>query len=150
MKRVVILKISGLILALLLISAIIFLSFPGRMIHPEDFSPIAYMIAFLLALPAIARLPKNERKWGYWLYAGLALFLGLEEISFGVENDWFSSIYVEALDLEIYDVHNNVPVTLRRLGAAWGVRSLSQAWLASLFVFRFGPSRGRGKRAICV
>lgn len=135
MKSETFLKISGMILALLAIAALTFLSFPGRMIHPEDFSPIGYLIAFLLSWLAIRRLSKGERKWGYWLYAAFAFFLGLEEISFGVENEWVSSIYIDFIDLEIYDLHNLVPVSLRRIGAALGIELLSETILIHFLRF---------------
>jgi hypothetical protein len=115
---------------LMILSGIAFFFFPGRFPHPEDFSPWGYLAAFLLALFAISRLAREERKRWYWAYAFICLFLGLEEISFGVENEWFQPIYWAKYDLTIYDIHNLIPAFLRILASELEVRTWDEALFA--------------------
>jgi hypothetical protein len=114
---------------LMILSVFAFFYFPGRFPHPENFSPWGYMAAFLLALFAISRLAREERTRWYWAYALICLFLGLEEISFGVENEWFQPIYWAKYDLTIYDFHNLIPASLRILAAEIGINT----WDETLF-----------------
>ena len=119
----------GYAFAILAIATAVFLPFPRTIPHPEDISPHVYALAFLFAVFALLLKAKRPSFWLYLPFPLISLFLLLEEISYGVELNWVSPIYVPQLETKIYDVHNLLPEVFRALRRQLGWRN----WSTELF-----------------
>ncbi len=101
-------------------------------------SPNGYFAAFILSLIAIRSLPKSVGRILYWLYASLALFLGLDEISFGYEYGWFEPVNLKNVDHAFADVHNFLQPYAMDIVRAFGDQSLSEELLVPFLAFNLG------------
>ena len=101
----------GAALALIALLTALFTFLPFRLPAPEPFSPWVYLAAAGICLVALFRSRKSRRR--ILLYIPLLLlsiFGFLEETSYGVESGTFPPIYSETYHVQVYDVHNLLPV----------------------------------------
>lgn len=98
-------------LAALLLLTAAFTFLPYRLPTPERLSPWVYLTAALLTLFGLILMRKEGR--GLWVFVPFLLLciLGfLEETSYGVESGAVQPIYSETYNVDIYDVHNLLPI----------------------------------------
>jgi hypothetical protein len=111
MKNITPLAHIGAALALIVLLTALFTFLPFRLPAPEPFSPWVYLAAAGICLVALFRSRKSRRR--ILLYIPLLLlsiFGFLEETSYGVESGTFQPIYSETYHVQVYDVHNLLPV----------------------------------------
>jgi hypothetical protein len=77
---------------------------------PEILSPWLYLVAAGVCLVQLFRLPQRRRIWIYLPILLLCILGFLEETSYGVESGGAQAIYSETYNVEIYDVHNLIPI----------------------------------------
>lgn len=149
----------GLAFLILVISYVLFtLLHPAILPHPEDFSPWAYVVAFLFILVACFRLPKQRGNWRYWFVLLLCTLALLDETGYGVEIFGWPPLYLPQYHLEIHDLHNlfnlGVQLASQQLDAlhwnggqffAFGALDAALLMLAGLFLVavRFGMARAK-------
>jgi hypothetical protein len=110
MSRFPILKHLLIAVAILALSVWIFTYFPHRTPYPELLSPWAYGAAGLLALVGLVRIQPRKRIWVYIPILLLCIMGVLEETSYGVESGGVQPIYNETYNVQIYDIHNLIPI----------------------------------------
>jgi hypothetical protein len=110
MKRYPILKHLLIAIAILAVSVWIFTYFPKRTPVPELLSPWAYGAAAVLALIGLFRIQPRKRIWVYLPILLLCIMGVLEETSYGVESGGVQPIYNETYHVQIYDIHNLIPI----------------------------------------
>ncbi len=106
----------GIALLILAISFVLFTLLPDTLPHPEDFSPWAYLVAFIASVIAWLLLPRNASRW---LYAGIVLLCTLallDESGYGVEIFGWQPLYLEQYHVEIHDLHNLAALGFELLG----------------------------------
>ena len=111
MKNVSTLAHIGIAFATILLLSVLFTFAPYRLPTPETLSPWVYLTAAVLCLIGLILLRKSGR--ALFLYIPLfllSIFGFLEETSYGVESGTFQPIYSQDYHVEIYDVHNLLPV----------------------------------------
>ncbi len=107
MKNLSLRQHIGLAFLILILSYVLFtLLHPAILPHPEDFSPWAYVVAFLALLVACFRLPKQRGNWRYWFILLLCTLALLDETGYGVEIFGWPPLYLPQYHLEIHDLHN--------------------------------------------
>lgn len=88
--------------------AFVFIVYTGP--TPEVLSPWIYLLAALVCLVQLFRLSERRRIWLYLPILLLCVLGFLEETSYGVESGGAQAIYSETYNVEIYDVHNLIPI----------------------------------------
>jgi hypothetical protein len=117
-------------LLILVISFALFTLFPSIFPHPEDFSPYAYVVAFLVCLEIWFLLKTPKRKW-LLIPVLIVCFLALlDETGYGSEVMDIPPFYSESLHTEIRDLHNLIGIV-----GELASKALDEAhWNGSLFV----------------
>ncbi|MEX1071449.1 MAG: hypothetical protein WEC37_02385 [Anaerolineales bacterium] len=111
MKRFSILKHTGIAVGTFLVLLIVFTFVPIRLLNPEQLSPWVYLTATGLSIVAFVRIKRAKGR--IWLFVPILLLsiLGfLEETSYGVESGAVQPIFSDTYHVEIYDVHNLIPL----------------------------------------
>ena len=101
----------GIALITLLLLTVLFTFLPYRLPTPENLSPWVYLTAAGSILISLVLMRKAGR--GLWVFGPFLLLsiLGfLEEVSYGVESGSVEPIYSETYNVNIYDVHNLLPI----------------------------------------
>jgi len=107
MKNISLRQHIGLAFLILIVSYVLFtLLHPAILPHPEDFSPWAYVVAFLFLVVACLRLPQRRGNWRYWFVLLLCTLALLDETGYGVEIFGWPPLYLPQYHLEIHDLHN--------------------------------------------
>jgi hypothetical protein len=122
MKQISPLQHLGIAMAILVASYVLFTLFPGLLPHPEDFSPWAYIVAFVILLVQCLRLPTGSRRWLYWTIFVLCTLAMLDESGYGVEIFGWQPLYLPQYHVQIRDLHS-----LLTLG-----REVAQEWLVDV------------------
>lgn len=110
MTRFPILKHLGFAIAILVGAVLFFTYAPFKLTPPELLSPWAYGLAALLALAGLFRIQPRKRIWIYLPILILCILGVLEETSYGVESGGVQPIYNETYNVQIYDLHNLIPI----------------------------------------
>jgi hypothetical protein len=115
---------------ILVISFILFTLFPSIFPHPEDFSPYAYVVAFLAGLVVWLLLKESTRKWMLIPVLLVCFFALLDETGYGSEVMDIPPIYSQSLHTEIRDLHNLIGI-----GVELASKALEEAnWNGALFL----------------
>jgi uncharacterized membrane protein len=111
MKNMTPLAHIGAALALIVLLTVLFTFLPFRLPAPEPFSPWVYLAAAGICVIALFRLRGSGRRVLIYIpLLLLSIFGFLEETSYGVESGTFQPIYSETYHVQVYDVHNLLPV----------------------------------------
>src|SRR3970282_2767215 len=90
---------------------LLFTFLPFRLPAPEPLSPWVYLTAAGICLIALIRLRKSGRTILLFMpLLLLSVFGFLEETSYGVESGTVQPIYSQTYHVEVYDIHNFLPV----------------------------------------
>ena len=90
---------------------LLFTFLPFQLPAPEPFSPWVYLTAAGICLIALIRLRKSGRTILLFIPLFLLCVFGfLEETSYGVESGTVQPIYSQTYHVEVYDIHNFLPV----------------------------------------
>lgn len=123
--------------AVVIVTGFAFTPFPRTMPHPEDLSPLAYVVANILAWIALLRISDRKLRLRYLFIPAFALLALGEEISYGVEINWLPPLYWEPYDLNVYDLHNFIPAFLRIVARSIGIREWNWAMFYRFLLFDF-------------
>jgi hypothetical protein len=143
----------------LLITALSYAAFtflPDLFPHPEDVSPFAYAIAFIVCIEVWLLVPKGKRKWLYVPVLLLCLLALLDESGYGSEVMDIAPIYSQSMNTEVRDLHNAIAIGigllsdwLEEMRWDWGLFALFIAVDAVIFAAAvvFGWLQRRGVTA---
>lgn len=101
--------------------------------HPEDFSPYAYVVAFIACAEVWFLVKDNNRKWFLLPVLLLCLLALLDETGYGSEILDIPPIYSQSLHTEIRDLHNLIGIAFDLTSQALGKAN----WDGGLFTTFF-------------
>src|SRR3990172_4282407 len=104
------------VLLILAVSFFLFTLFPTVFPHPEDFSPYAYVVAFLAGIEIFILIRHAKRRWFLLPILILCLLALLDETGYGSEVMNIKPFYSQTLHTEIRDLHNAIGLAIE-LGA---------------------------------
>lgn len=129
MRNIPLRRQFAIFLLILVLSYASFTLFPSLFPHPEDFSPYAYVVAFVACLEIWLLTRDKQRKWLLLPVLLICLLALLDETGYGSEVTDIPPIYSQSLHAEIRDLHNLIGI-LSQLGG----QALEEArWNGSLF-----------------
>lgn len=106
------------VLLILAVSFFLFTLFPTVFPHPEDFSPYAYVVAFLAGIEIFILIRHAKRRWFLLPILILCLLALLDETGYGSEVMNIKPFYSQTLHTEIRDLHNLITVGIELGGQA--------------------------------
>jgi len=117
------------VLLILTVSFFLFTLFPTVFPHPEDFSPYAYVAAFLAGIEIFILIRDGKRRWFLLPILILCLLALLDETGYGSEVMNIKPFYSQIMHTEIRDLHNLISI-----GIELGSQALKKAhWNGTIF-----------------
>ncbi|HSS98620.1 MAG TPA: hypothetical protein VLK33_16405 [Terriglobales bacterium] len=139
MKALSLSRHLGIALVVLVATLVIFTFLPHLVPAPEPLSPFVYLAAAIVVIVGLFRIRPRRLIWIYLPLFLLTIFGFLEETSYGVESGVTQPIYSDTYHVEVYDVHNLIPILEQILdkdlqNSGWDIALLGDFLRADLFI----------------
>jgi hypothetical protein len=106
------------VLAIVIVSYILFTFFPSIFPHPEDFSNYSEIVAFIALVVVLMMISDGKRQWFLLPIVFICLIALLDEIGYGSEVNLVKPFYSQSLHTEIRDLHNLITIAMDLSGQA--------------------------------